>query len=131
MDDSINEFKEIEGTLREAEKFIPKDPFQTLEMISGFVVSYFSIIGFYNVFWRYLTVGKKLSETLIQRISRERDFMANLYPHLDDLLLECGKIIGSQRGFDGDLIRSFTLEEMRQFIKKKKINSRQLSELVK
>jgi phosphoenolpyruvate synthase/pyruvate phosphate dikinase len=131
LNNCINEFEEIKSKTQQAEKLIAIDPLKTLKMISDLAVPYFGIIGFYNVFWRYLDVGKNLPESLIRRISRERDLLANLYPHLDQLLSECGKIIGGQQGFDGNLICFFTPEEMRQFIKTRRINSKQLSELAK
>ncbi len=97
------------------------DPLIILSEIQGFIVNYFTILGLYNVFWRYLTAGRTLPSELMERIGRERNEIAHFYPKLDQIIAECSRKLGSELGFEEDSLLYLTVDEMQRFIETKQL----------
>ena len=63
-------------------------------------------------------------------IGKEKDVIANLiYQEIEPLIKINAAKIGRRLGFDGDLLRYFTLQEIKDFFKQKKISKNKLAEL--
>ncbi|PIX92600.1 hypothetical protein COZ26_00910 [Candidatus Kuenenbacteria bacterium CG_4_10_14_3_um_filter_39_14] len=112
-----------------------KDYFKTLEVILNVYPQVFSQTGFYNSIMRYAQNdqhrAKKLG-SLAFFVARDKDVAANLiYPVIEPLIKKCVNKIGKTFCFDGDLLRYTTLQELKKFIKEKKISKNNIIGLSK
>jgi len=98
--DQFPEFKE--KTNRLALSYI--DPYKALSMVIEFTPRFFSVLGFYNAYWRYLdTLKQEALSPLTERIGRERNQFASLYPEIEKIIIGCAEKIGKKQGFNGAL----------------------------
>jgi len=126
----IRDYKEIEKKYELATKFTSSEPFKTLELFLAILPEYFAVLGFYNTLWRYLDVSKKeLSPLLLEKVSRERNLVASLYPKIDQTISVSSLEIGKQNNFDGDLLTFLSYYEMVEYVKSKNISQDMLAEL--
>jgi phosphohistidine swiveling domain-containing protein len=108
-----------------------KNPEAFLLFIAKNYSNYMLSIGLYNCFWRYLGNEKekgKLNEKILEKISKERRLVAELYPKVEKLVKSAAEKIGEKRGFEGDLLRYLTLDELKSFLNEQKISANKLEE---
>ncbi|MFH0870561.1 MAG: PEP-utilizing enzyme [archaeon] len=119
--------------IRSAEAVIDRNPMRALSIIiSAYPLGMLSI-GVYNVFWRMVGDSNQqaLKQKTLERISKERNMVADFYPATERLIQRCAGLIGKRLGIEGELLRYMTLLEMESFLKGKKVTNAQLAELAR
>lgn len=105
-------------------------PKYCLEKIMEVLVQNYTALGVYNCFWRFFKEeqNKKIPMEIINRLGNDRNRIAEVYPKIEILIKSAVDNLGKRDGFDGDLLRYLTLDEMKKFLrdrryfnKKKKI----------
>ena len=119
-------FVQIKQQLKEIKRLGPMD---FLKSIIDIYPHYFSSIGYYNCFSRYLGNEYRLDGNFVNRIADKREAMARLYPEIEQLIKSNARSIGKDDRFDGDLLRYLTLSEMRRFLTNKVMSSKTLFKL--
>ncbi|OGH88438.1 MAG: hypothetical protein A3J93_04210 [Candidatus Magasanikbacteria bacterium RIFOXYC2_FULL_42_28] len=118
---------------KEAQVLAKADPIKCLCLIIKHYSRYLAGIGVYNVFWRYFSVPKneRMDQAkLIERISARREQMAKIYPRVEKIVSNCCEQIGRRYNYDGDLLRYFTISELRVNLHDNlNLNNNQLQEL--
>lgn len=117
-----------------AQKIVAINPEKCLKIITEIYPNNMLSIGMYNCFLRYTVIDENaemLNKKIIARIASEREKMAKLYPRIELLLTKCVKLIGKKKKFDGDLLKYQTIKETTTFLKKGKVDTKLLKELVK
>lgn len=120
-------FEKVEAEIKKIRT--SEDIINNLKTITKIYSLYMESIGIYNFFWRYLGDGKtkkKLSKNQISKISQERNKIAKLYPKIEELIKKQVNLI---KKLDGDLLRYFTLPEMKNYLKKQEITEKKLETL--
>lgn len=115
------------------DKIIRLRPKHALRIITKIYPKYFLGVGLYNCFWRYLGEKQskgKLSVSSVRRIGIKREKFTKLYPEIEKRIRLCTSLIGKKEGFDGDLLRYFTLDELKRYLNGQKINKSILENLV-
>lgn len=125
-------FKETEKQVRKIQPKIKIEPANCLDIILKIYPKYFSSIGVYNCFWRYIGNDEskgKLSAKYIENIAKNREKIASLYPNIEKIIQPAFSVLGKKNKFDGDLLRYLTFFEMKEFLKKGTIGPEKLKEL--
>ena len=113
-------------------KSINENPQNFMKFISEEYVNYFLILFTYNCFLRYFGSDKeKMNEkkSLFEKIEENREEISKIYPEIESLIALSTNLIGKERGFEGDLLRYFTLREMTPYLKSSKISEEEIEEL--
>lgn len=113
-------YNKVQEQLRKAKKLSRIKPKESLKIIADIYPEYMGGIGIYNCYWRYLGNREKkgrLTPQLINRIAREREVYAKLYPQIDEFIKKIAALIGRQKKFNGDLLRFLTYTEMTKYLK--------------
>lgn len=108
-------------------------PDYCLKIIKDIYPKYFCALSLYNCFFRYEKIRGKLpeiSQKLINRLKKEREATAELYPKIEKIIKTAVKLIGENGKFDGDLLRYLTLREMDVYLAKKRISKAKLKKLM-
>ena len=119
---------------KEMSQLIEKYPEKCLKIITEIYDKLMLCIAIYNCFWRYIGNEQskgKLTINDVEKIGKDRDYIAKLYPHIEKVIIQCVNLIGKNNNFDGDLLRYFTLDEMNNFLENNNINKKQINELKK
>ena len=96
-----------------------KDLINSLKKIVDIYPEYMGGMGVYNCFWRYLKFpeGKVLlNKKEIDIISKKREECAKVYPKVEITLKKIVNKIGKKEKFDGDLLLSLSLFEMKKYL---------------
>jgi pyruvate,water dikinase len=131
LSDLMAEFRLVKT--RVMNSLLLKDDNKKLAELVDSYLDYMRTIGTINCFWRY--IGEKehdelLSDEMINKISKNRDEIAKLYPEIENMLAEITDDIGKKNGFKGDLLRYLSYKEIQEYIKNG-ISKEKLAELEK
>lgn len=102
---------------------------EVLQIIAKEYPRYFTILGFYNCFWRYIGNNEqkgKLTKKWVQKISQERDLAARYYPRVEESLKFYASRFGKEKKIDGDLLRYLTVPELNLYLQKEVISKKML-----
>lgn len=119
--------------LEETKKNIALNHEQFLKDIIRIYPEYMLCICIYNSFYRYFgnDSSGKLSPEMMQRIAKDRDGAAKIYPLIEEYLKTCVDLIGKEYDFDGDLLRYMTLNELKEYVNNKSVSNENLATLAK
>jgi phosphohistidine swiveling domain-containing protein len=91
---------------------------------------YYGALGVYNAFFRTLTEsGSGVAGDLEKRFGEERNMVAALYPKIEKFLELALVDVGREIGVDGEIILNSVFSEARDYLEKKKISSRLVSQV--
>lgn len=109
---------------------VHQHPETTLRGVLDAYRLFLAAIGTYNCLNRYAArVTLPWPATIVKRIARQRDFLGSQYPGIERLIARCASVIGRQRGFDGDLLRFMTYDEVRRFLTARRLSRDELQTL--
>ncbi|MFA6486246.1 MAG: PEP-utilizing enzyme [Candidatus Magasanikbacteria bacterium] len=111
-------------------EWVKNNPLNFLMDIVNYYPQYFVALNVYNVFWKFIGNDEKIMlPEVVKLIATNRNRIAELYPIVEKLLMVAVKAISKQGGFDGGVLLSMTLREMKMFLKSKKISKLLINEL--
>lgn len=130
LDKNKSDFYSYKRKIIEAKK----NPINFLKTVSGFYPQYMASLGTLSSFTRYLTENPKqtsLSQRIIKKIGRQREIVATFYSELEGMIKKSVSLVGKKYHFDGELLRYATINEMKGFLKWRRLSKKQLAELKK
>ncbi|OGF21219.1 hypothetical protein A2Y83_02285 [Candidatus Falkowbacteria bacterium RBG_13_39_14] len=111
---------EIQSAVLENIKKIEKradDSEYYLEKIMEISVQTYTALGMYSCFLRFFKEEqKKIPMKIVNRLGNDRNRIAEVYPKIEILIKSAVNKLGKRDGFDGDLLRYFTIDEMKKFL---------------
>ncbi|MFH1316073.1 MAG: PEP-utilizing enzyme [Candidatus Woesearchaeota archaeon] len=108
------------------------DPYEILERWAKTYVNILVSLGITGSFMRYIGEDKnKLTKHIQERVGKERDDASRIYAQLEEIIREVVINIGKEKGFDGELIRHMTYDEIKDFLNTKIISEERIGELEK
>lgn len=94
---------------------------------------YYGALGVYNVFFRAVNIDNHLmiSPDLLERIGRERNQAAELFPEIEVFLKLAVREVGRELGVDGRLILNSIFSEARSYLRADKLTPVLIREIKK
>ncbi|MFH1053705.1 MAG: PEP-utilizing enzyme [Candidatus Woesearchaeota archaeon] len=119
---------------KEVEEILNQD-IDAYEVLDRWAKTYVNILvslGITGSFMRYIGEDKnKLTKHIQERVGKERDDASRIYAQLEEIIREVVINIGKEKGFDGELIRHMTYDEIKDFLNTKIISEERIGELEK
>ncbi len=112
-------FKASSKRISNAKTNLHKSPEVFLSAVVINYPKYLHSLAIYNCFLSY--VGDDIEKTMfssaeVNKISKERDMIAKLYPEIEENIKIACNLLGDMYGFDGDLLRYFTNREFSDYL---------------